>query len=54
VMPLQTSMEFLATLSCALFAGAAVYINVVEPPARMSCGIEVASTEWAPSYQRAT
>ena len=51
---LQTSMEFIATLSCALFAGAAVYINVVEHPARMSCGTEVATTEWAPSYERAT
>lgn len=51
---LQTSMEFIATLSCALFAGAAVYINVVEHPARMSCGTEVAATEWAPSYKRAT
>jgi len=47
-------MEFIATLSCALFAGAAVYINVVEHPARMSCDTEVATTEWAPSYERAT
>jgi Anthrone oxygenase len=54
VVTLQTSMEFLATLSCALFAGAAVYINAVEHPARMSCGTEAAATVWAPSYQRAT
>ena len=51
---LQTSIEFFATLSCALFAGAAVYINAVEHPARMSCGTEVAATVWAPSSQRAT
>lgn len=51
---LQTSMEFIATLGCALFAGAALYINAVEHPARMSCGTEAAATEWAPSYQRAT
>ncbi len=51
---LQTSMEFIATLSCALFAGAALYINVVEHPARMSCGTELAVAEWAPSYERAT
>jgi Anthrone oxygenase len=54
VVTLQTSMEFFATLSCALFAGAAVDINAVEHPARMSCGTEVAATVWAPSYQRAT
>jgi hypothetical protein len=54
VVTLQTSMEFIATLSCALFAGAAVYINVVEHPARVSCGTEVAAVEWAPSYKRAT
>jgi Domain of unknown function (DUF1772) len=51
---LQTSMEFIAALSCALFAGAAVYINAVEHPARMSCGSEAAAAEWAPSYKRAT
>jgi hypothetical protein len=54
VVPLQTSMEFIATLCCALFAGAALYINVVEHPARMACGTEAAATEWAPSYKRAT
>ena len=47
-------MEFIATLSCALFAGAAVYVNAVEHPARMSCGTEVALAQWAPSYKRAT
>jgi hypothetical protein len=54
VVTLQASIEFFAILSCALFAGAAVYINVVEPPACMSCGTEVAATAWAPSYHRAT
>jgi hypothetical protein len=47
-------MEFLAAFSCALFAGAAIYINAVEHPARMSCGLDVAAAEWAPSYKRAT
>jgi hypothetical protein len=47
-------MEFLASLCCAIFSGAAIYINAVEHPARMSCGIKVALSEWAPSYQRAT
>lgn len=47
-------MEFLATFCCAIFSGAAVYINAVEHPARMSCGVKVALAEWAPSYKRAT
>jgi hypothetical protein len=32
----------------------AVYITFVEHPARLSCGIEIAAAEWAPSYKRAT
>jgi hypothetical protein len=44
----------IATLACALFAGAAIYINLVEHPARLACGTEVAARQWAPSYQRAT
>ena len=46
--------EFVAVLSCALFAGAAIYISLVEHPARMECGVEVAASEFAPSYRRAT
>ena len=42
------------TLACTLFAGASVYINLVEHPARLSCGTEIAPTQWAPSYKRAT
>lgn len=47
-------LELLATFAAALFAGAAVYINVVEHPARMSLGPGAALAEWRPSYQRAT
>ena len=47
-------LELLATLCAALFAGAAVYINLVEHPARMSLGTRMALAEWAPSYHRAT
>ena len=47
-------LEQLATLSAALFTGAAVYINVVEHPARMSLGPVLALAEWRPAYQRAT
>ncbi len=46
--------EFVAGRSCSLFAGASVYINLVEHPARMECGVEAAATEFSPSYRRAT
>jgi uncharacterized membrane protein len=44
----------IAVLGCTLFCGAAVYINLVEHPARLSCGTEIAAAQWAPSYKRAT
>lgn len=47
-------LELLAVLTATLFAGAAIYINVAEHPARLSCGTEIAATQWAPSYRRAT
>ena len=43
-----------ATVCAGLFAGAAIYINAVEHPARLSCGTELAVREFAPSYRRAT
>lgn len=43
-----------ALLLGALFTGAAIYINLVEHPARLSCGTEAAARQWAPSYRRAT
>ncbi len=43
-------LGLLAVAWCGLFAGAALYINLVEHPARMSCGVEIALREWAPSY----
>ncbi|HLM80729.1 MAG TPA: DUF1772 domain-containing protein [Terriglobales bacterium] len=46
--------EFVAVLSCGLFAGASIYINFVEHPARMECGTELAATEFPPSYRRAS
>jgi len=51
---LRQFAEFVAVLSCSLFAGASVYINLVEHPARMECGVEAAATEFSPSYRRAT
>jgi hypothetical protein len=50
---LQPVAEFLTAFACSVFAGAAVYITVVEHPARLACGIEVAATEFSPSYRRA-
>ena len=47
-------LKFVATSSCTLFAGAAIYINLVEHPARMGCDTKIAATVWAPSYARAT
>jgi len=46
--------EFVAVVACGLFAGAAVYVSVVEHPARMECGVELAATEFPPSYRRGT
>lgn len=51
---LVATLEFGATLSAALFAGAALYINVAEHPARMGLETRMAALQWAPSYQRAT
>ena len=47
-------VEFLATLCTTLFAGAALYITVVEHPARMALDTRAAVRQWAPSYKRAT
>src|SRR5262249_42936088 len=48
-------MLLLISTACAgVFCGAALYVNVVEHPARMSCGQELAVREFAPSYRRAT
>ncbi len=46
--------QFLAVLCCILFAGAAIYINVAEHPARMGCDTKTAATVWMPSYKKAT
>ena len=45
--------QFAAILSCSLFAGAALYINLAEHPARMECGTALAATVFGPSYKRA-
>jgi hypothetical protein len=50
---LEKFFEITAILACGIFAGAAVYINLVEHPARMKCGARLAVTEFGPSYHRA-
>jgi Anthrone oxygenase len=47
-------LQFLATFCTALFAGAALYINVAEHPARMLGDAQFALKQWAESYKRAT
>lgn len=44
----------IAILAAGLFSGASLYINLVEHPARVECGTELAVREFAPSYRRAT
>lgn len=43
----------IAIAASGLFAGAAIYINLVEHPARLSCGTQLAVREFGPSYKRA-
>ncbi len=52
-MVLET-LQFIATVSSGLFAGAALYITVVEHPVRAVLDTRAAASQWAPSYQRAT
>ena len=47
-------LGFIAVLASTFFAGAALYVNLVEHPARLSLGTEFAAKEFGPSYKRAT
>src|SRR4028118_457802 len=46
-------LEIMATLSAGLFAGAAIYIDLAEQPARRQIDTSAAWAEWRPSYKRA-
>jgi hypothetical protein len=45
-----TLFELLATFSCALFAGAALYITLAEHPTRLKQETKRAAEQWVPSY----
>ena len=46
--------EIVSTLSAGPFAGAATYINLVEQPARVECGVELALREFDNSSELAS
>ena len=46
-------LEIIATLAAGLFAGAAIYIDLAEHPARMQIDTSATLAEWRPSYKRA-
>ena len=52
-MELSLLLELLAVACCALFAGGAVYISLVEHPARQRLGRAEAIAQWEWSYRRA-
>jgi hypothetical protein len=48
--PVMILIELLATFTCALFAGAALYITLAEHPTRLKQGTKRAAEQWVPSY----
>lgn len=52
-MPLDAVAASLAMMSTAVFFGAALYISLVEHPARIEAGVDVALRQFPHSYRRA-
>jgi uncharacterized membrane protein len=48
-----SALQFLSTWTATLFAGAALYINIAEHPARMVLETRMAAMQWTSSYKRA-
>ncbi len=49
---MNEASQWIAVWAAGLFSGAAVYVSLVEHPARMQCGTLLAATEFGPSYKR--
>lgn len=47
-----TGLQVLATFCAAVFAGAALYVSLVEHPVRLRLDTAAAVAQWAPSYKR--
>lgn len=48
-----TALKVISTVTSGIFVGGALYINMVESPARMTHDPESAITMWKPSFVRA-
>jgi len=49
---MNEASQWIAIWAAGLFSGAALYVSLVEHPARMQCGTLLAATEFGPSYRR--